>query len=144
MNRIILGIIGFALLTAGLIYRYLKRQLGTTYGLLGVLFFLTIPVIVKLSVTAYVDLGLIFFSWASLYYLLRWLDTDFKKKPLIISGIFCGLALGTKYNGLISLLILSPMVALFYSTTLNKKLTKGQARQRNFHPCAPSAIRQNA
>jgi len=51
----------FALLTALLLYVHLKRRLGHVYGLLGALFFLSIPVIVKLSTTVYVDLGLIFF-----------------------------------------------------------------------------------
>jgi len=51
----------FALLTAALIYRYLKKYLPLQYSWLGVLLFLSIPVIIKLSITVYVDLGLIFF-----------------------------------------------------------------------------------
>jgi hypothetical protein len=51
----------FALLTAWLIFGYLKRRLNTSYALAGALFFLSIPIIVKLSITVYVDLGLIFF-----------------------------------------------------------------------------------
>ena len=61
----------FALLTAWLIYGHLRRRLEKPlWGLLGALMFLSLPVIVKLSVTVYVDLGLIFFSTASLLYLL--------------------------------------------------------------------------
>ena len=45
----------FALLTAWLIFRYLKYRLNTLYALYGVLLFLSIPIIVKLSITAYVD-----------------------------------------------------------------------------------------
>ena len=56
----------FALLTAWLIFDYLKRRTDIIYALTGVLFFLSIPIIVKLSITVYVDLGLIFFSTASL------------------------------------------------------------------------------
>lgn len=52
----------FALLTALLIYTHVKRRVDRVYGLLGALFFLSIPVIVKLSTAVYVDLGLIFFS----------------------------------------------------------------------------------
>ncbi len=51
----------FALLTAGLIYAYLKRRLHSGYGFFGALLFLSLPVIVKLSITVYVDLGLVFF-----------------------------------------------------------------------------------
>jgi Dolichyl-phosphate-mannose-protein mannosyltransferase len=104
----------FALFTALLIYTYLKARLGTSYALLGSLFFLSIPVIVKLSTTVYVDLGLIFFSTASLLGLIKWLETDFRPKPLIISGLWCGLALGTKYNGLIVFFLLSCFVPIIY------------------------------
>jgi hypothetical protein len=91
----------FALLTAGLIYGYLKGRLGRGYGLAGVLLFISLPVIVKLSTTVYVDLGLVFFSFASLYFLMRWRENRFHWQHLILSAVFCGLALGTKYNGLL-------------------------------------------
>lgn len=116
----------FAIMTAGLLYRYLKNTLNRTYGLIGALFFLTIPVIVKLSVTAYVDLGLIFFSWTCLYYFLKWYDTDFSLRYLFFSAIACGLALGTKYNGLILLVIIAAMVPLAYSFKKNARLSRAQ------------------
>ena len=105
----------FALLTAWLIFNYLKRRISVFYALIGVLFFLSIPIIVKLSITVYVDLGLIFFSTASLLLLLRWIENGFPLKFLIISASFCGLALGTKYNGLITLFILTFFVPFLYS-----------------------------
>ncbi|MEJ2166643.1 MAG: hypothetical protein P8X90_14030, partial [Desulfobacterales bacterium] len=46
----------FALLTAGLIYGYLRNRVGTGWGLFGALSFLSLPIIVKLSITVYVDL----------------------------------------------------------------------------------------
>jgi len=110
----------FAILTAALIYFYLARTLNKTYGLAGALFFLSIPVIVKLSVTAYVDLGLIFFSWAALYLLLRWHDTGFMPRYLIMAGIACGLALGTKYNGLLLLPIMGAAIPLLYASQKQK------------------------
>ena len=97
----------FALLTAWLIFNYLKIRTNMICALTGALFFLSLPVIVKLSITVYVDLGLIFFSTWSLIYLLKWLENDFKFHFLIISAVACGLALGTKYNGLIILLLLA-------------------------------------
>ncbi len=51
----------FALLTAGLIFSYLRKRLGADWGFFGALFFLSLPIIVKLSITVYVDLGLVFF-----------------------------------------------------------------------------------
>ena len=52
----------FALLTAGIIFIYLRPRTNTTYSLLGSIFFISIPIVIKLSITAYVDLGVIFFS----------------------------------------------------------------------------------
>jgi hypothetical protein len=120
----------FALLTAGLLYRYLKDVLSRTYGLVGALFFLTIPIIVKLSVTVYVDLGLIFFSWACIYFFLKWHDSRFNLRYLIFSAVACGFALGTKYNGLILLFILVAMVPVAYSVKINKAVSNRDRRQR--------------
>ena len=119
----------FALFTAFLIFRYLKDELGFTYGLLGALFFLTIPIIIKLSVTVYVDLGLIFFSWASLYYFLKWCDRQFRPRYLILAAVSCGLALGTKYNGLVLLLIMACMVPIAYSIKQNQNIPREDYRQ---------------
>jgi hypothetical protein len=113
----------FALLTAGLLFGYLKRRTDVIYALFGVVFFLSIPIVVKLSTTAYIDLGIIFFSTASLIYLMRWMENGFKMKFLIISAVFCGLGLGTKYNGLITLFLLTLLVPFLYARTRgNRKL----------------------
>jgi hypothetical protein len=105
----------FALLTAWLIFDYLKRRINAIYALLGVLFFVSTPIIVKFSINVYVDLGLIFFSTASLLLLLRWIEKGFSLRFLLLSAFFCGLALGTKYNGLITLFILTVFVPFLYS-----------------------------
>jgi len=104
----------FALLTGLLLYRYLHKRLGKMYGLLGALFFLSVPIIVKLSITVYVDLGLVFFTNASLLLLLYWAEQQFPWHLLILAGLCCGLAAGTKYNGLISIIILTLLVPLLY------------------------------
>ena len=105
----------FAILTAYLIFRYLKKWTGIAYALLGAVIFLSIPVIVKLSITVYVDLGLIFFSFAALLSFFKWIETDFKVKYLLLSAVCSGLALGTKYNALIALLLLALFVPFIYA-----------------------------
>lgn len=105
----------FALATAGLIYFYLKRRINIICGLLGGLFFLSIPVIVKLSITVYVDLGLIFFSTASLLLLFKWLEKGNQLKYLFLAAVCCGLAAGTKYNGLITFFLLTLFTPFLYS-----------------------------
>ena len=104
----------FALLTAWLIFRYLRQRIGSPYALFGALLFLSLPIIIKLSVTVYVDLGLIFFSTAALMLLFRWIDSGFQNQHLVFAAVCCGLALGTKYNALISLLLLTLFVPIVY------------------------------
>ena len=105
----------FALLTGLLIFRYLKPRTSRTFALLGVILFITIPLIIKLSITVYVDLGVIFFSTASLFLLFKWMKTGFRLGFLILSALFCGLAMGTKYNGLVTFFILTLTVPFIYS-----------------------------
>ena len=107
--------LAFAAATAVLIFWYLSRRMNMAYGLFGSLFFLTIPVIVRLSSTVYVDLGLIFFLFASLLCLFLWTENGFKQRYLLLSAMLCGLALGTKYNGLIGLFLLGIFAAFVYA-----------------------------
>ena len=124
-NDIIPKIIHFAfgLLTAWLIFSYLKKRTGPVSGLACAVFFLSIPVIVKLSINVYVDLGVIFFSFASLILIMKWLQKGFKLKYLFYSGVMCGLALGTKYNSLITLALFSLFIPFIYSRFSENKKT---------------------
>ncbi len=122
----------FGLATAWLIFQYLKRRLGLVFGICGALFFLTIPVIVKLSITVYVDLGLVFFSTLSLMSLFKWLEQGYAVKYLIMSGIACGLAMGTKYNGLLVCLLIGLFVPLVYIRSTVSDGLKSQVRALAF------------
>lgn len=103
----------FALLTSVLLYRYLRKNLdNAAYALLGCLLFLSLPVIVKLSVTVYVDLGLIYFSTAALLQIFRWAESGFRIRHLLAAGIFTGLCLGTKYNGMLIAFLLGLVVPI--------------------------------
>jgi hypothetical protein len=64
---------------------YLRRRLDSSYALLGAVFFLSIPIVVKLSITAYIDLGVIFFSFASLF------SSEMDRKRISIK-IYCFLS----------------------------------------------------
>jgi 4-amino-4-deoxy-L-arabinose transferase-like glycosyltransferase len=103
----------FALATALLLYSHLKQRLPLRYAWLGAIFFLSIPIIVKLSITVYVDLGLVFFSTASLLLLFRWVESK-RLSHLLWAGICCGLAIGTKYNGLLVLFLLAFMLPILF------------------------------
>lgn len=105
----------FAIFTAMLLLHYLKKRLGIAWGLGGFFFFLTLPIIIKLSIVAYVDLGLLFFSTAALLLVLKWVKRAWQWKYLTAAGVSCGLALGTKYNGLIVFFLLTLLIAFLYS-----------------------------
>lgn len=111
----------FALLTAWLLFGYLRRKTSLTPALFGVTLFLSIPVVIKLSITAYVDLGLIFFSFAALILLLKWRETRFKSLYLFLSAVMTGLAMGVKYNGLLVWAVLTFQVPLLYVRGLKGK-----------------------
>ena len=62
----------FGFLTGLLIYAHLTRRLSPVYGLLGFFFFISTPAVLRLSHWAYIDLGITFYSTATLLCLLRW------------------------------------------------------------------------
>lgn len=105
----------FGLLTAWLIYGFLRDRIGQRiWGLLGALLFLSLPMVVKLSITVYVDLGMVFFSTAALIYVLKWALVSHRLQHLCYAAVFCGLCLGTKYNGLITFFLLTCSIPILY------------------------------
>ncbi len=111
----------FALGIVLLIVLYIRRYLHIFWGLLGGLMFLTLPIIVKLSVTVYVDLGLLFFFTGSLLSALIWLEDTRNIRWLVISGICGGLSMSVKYNAILSVVILVLLLAYFYLKTRQNK-----------------------
>jgi 4-amino-4-deoxy-L-arabinose transferase-like glycosyltransferase len=104
----------FALLTAAMIFLYLRKRLSSKAGLVGIIFFLSTPIIIKLSITVYVDLGLVFFVFAAISCLFKWNESGHQYRYLILSAVCCGLALGTKYNGLVAFFLLALFVPYLY------------------------------
>jgi hypothetical protein len=104
----------FGLATSVLIFTYLRKRTPTAYSLFGALLFLSTPVVVKLSISVYVDLGLVFFAWASIYLLFKWDRSSFQIKYLLLSAICCGMGLGTKYNGLLVFFLLTLFVPYIF------------------------------
>lgn len=110
----------FAIATAFILFCYTARRLGRNWGLAAALLFLSTPIVIKLSSTAYIDLGVIFFSTASLLLIVKWVEGGFPAATLAAAGAMCGLAMGTKYNALISFLLLFCAV-VFLRARYNKK-----------------------
>ncbi len=113
----------FGIGTAILLYIYLKKKMNIHAALIGVLIFLSTPIIFRLSTEAYVDLGLTFFITASILSFTRYCDGQFKEfKWLFFSALAMGIALGTKYNALIAWCFLTAAIVFVYSKETNKQL----------------------
>ena len=106
----------FGFLTGLCLYAYLARRMNPVYGLLGFFFFVSTPAVLRLSHWAYVDLGVTFFSTASLLCLLRWREKRESTKYLTFSALSLGFALATKPNAMVAGLI---VFCLFLLLVLN-------------------------
>ena len=122
----------FGLMTAWLVFSFIRRRTGERrWGLLGALLYLSLPIIVKLSITVYVDLGLVYFSTAALFYLLKWSQNGYHLRHLLIAAICCGFCMGTKYNGLIVFFLLTCLVPLLYFQTQRQTVCEPSASGRD-------------
>jgi len=108
--------------TGYLVYRYLRDHEGRLWGWLGLLIFASTPMVMRLSITAYVDLGMIFFTTASVLAFLHWKDGGYgESKWLFLSAVCMGLAAGTKYNAFITWVFLNGAVCFLYARDTGKQ-----------------------
>ena len=80
--------------------------MNAVYGLLGFFFFISMPSVLRLSHWAYVDLGMTFYTTASLLCLLRWREDKDASRWLLLAALSAGFAVATKPNGLVAWLLL--------------------------------------
>jgi hypothetical protein len=114
---------GFGLGTGWLIYFYLKEKFGHSWALLGMIIFITTPIVVWLSTSAYIDLGMTFFTTASVLAFIRWRDSEYSQFKWVLISSFCmGIAIGSKYNALIAFFIINLMLMLSYVRDTNKQI----------------------
>jgi hypothetical protein len=97
----------FAYLTGLLLYAYLSRRMSTEYGLLGFFFFISTPVIARLSHWGYIDLGLVFYTTGALLALLRWREERESRAWLALAAFSLGFALATKPNAMVAGLLMA-------------------------------------
>jgi hypothetical protein len=114
----------FGYLTGLLLYAYLSRRMNSAYGLLGFLFWISIPTVLRLSHWAYVDLGITFYSTAALLCLLRWREEKTARSWLGLAGLSAGFAVATKPNGLVALLLLGLLFAWQLAAEPNRGFRK--------------------
>jgi hypothetical protein len=110
VSKLIHGL--YAGLTGLLLFAYLERRMNAVYGLLGFFFYLSMPVIARLSHWGYIDLGITFYTTAAMLSLLRWRETRSDLRWLSLAALSLGFALATKPNGLVAALLIGVLFAL--------------------------------
>ena len=114
---------GFGLATGWLIYFYLKEKFDRNWALLGVMIFITTPIVVWLSTSAYIDLGMTFFTTGSVLAFMKWRDSEYRRfKWFLISTLCMGIAIGSKYNALIAWFIVNMLFVLSFAKDTRKQI----------------------
>jgi hypothetical protein len=112
----------FGLGTGWLIYSYLRKRYNAIWAMLGPVIFLTTPIVVWLSTSAYIDLGMTFFTTAALLSLIQWRDTGYRKKAwLVLGACAMGIAVGSKYNALIAWFIVNLTMIVMHVRDENRQ-----------------------
>ena len=94
------------LMIAGAIYAFGRRYFGKAPAALGAFIFYLIPSVTRISSWAYIDLGLSLWVWLAIFAFLKW-RKEGGGSDLILSAIFAGLAMGSKYTGLVFFALLA-------------------------------------
>jgi hypothetical protein len=132
----------FGYLTGLLLYAYLARRMNSVYGLVGFLFWISIPSVLRLSHWAYVDLGIVFYATSALFCLLRWAEDKDSRSWLVLAGLAAGFAFATKPNGLVACLLLFSLVAWHLARDPNEAFSRMVSHLALFGvavalPCVP-------
>ena len=104
----------FLWILAGLTANLLRRMgANNTLAAIGFVFTLTLPIHFRLAGTPLVDLPLAAFFIAALISLTKVTELKADRMSLILSGAFLGLAVSTKYNGLLASAVFAPAAIIF-------------------------------
>jgi hypothetical protein len=90
---------------------FCNRFFNKKIALISTLFFVTAPSVMLLSTSSYVECGLAFYMFVSLYTFILFITQDSDKKLekykfIILSGFFAGISFGIKYTGIIASIII--------------------------------------
>ena len=101
----------FGYLTGLLIYAYLARRMNSVYGLLGFLFWISTPSVLRSSLWGYVELAIVFFTTAAVLCLLRWREDGQHASWLVLAGLAAGFACATNPDGWVACLLIFLLLA---------------------------------
>jgi len=106
------------ILTMLSLFTFSRRFFCKNTAYFSAFIFYTMPIIGYLSPIAYIDFGLTFYVFLSVYAFVIWFKNE-KDRWLILSGLLLGFALGTKHIALIVLMLL--VLAIIQKTITHKK-----------------------
>ena len=92
--------LSFGILTAAAIYAFARRYFKPRVALLASALFANIPLVGFLSTTALIDLGVTLYGFLALIGWINWFYSR-KREDILVSAIFTGLAMGTKYPAIL-------------------------------------------
>jgi len=110
----------YAPLTALAVYSFSKSFWGKHVGILSAAILISIPGVMILSTLTSIDLAVTFYSFMSLYSMLYWFKFS-QKRWFIFSGIFCGIAIGTKYTAILVSFLTLEMILFIHLYFIKKK-----------------------
>ena len=102
------------LLTSLAVYSFSRRYFPRWVALLAALFYISDPFILWHTSSAYLEIGLAFFEFLALFACIQWIERQ-NDGWLVLSGIFCGLAVGSKYTGFFSYAAIFLLILFFWS-----------------------------
>jgi hypothetical protein len=101
----------FLFLTGTGIYALVRRYAGARIAVVAALLWFSIPGVLLLATGTYVDIGLTFYVFLSVYALLLWIEQG-GRQWVYSAGIFAGLALGDKYTAASAVLLVCLLLLL--------------------------------
>lgn len=99
-------------LTALAVFATARRFWGGRTAVASAAVWLFSPAVMLLATGTYIDLGLAFFCFISLYCLLLWRETG-ESRYAVFAGVFAGIAAGAKYTALIPAAITAVLFAVY-------------------------------
>lgn len=106
----------------GLFYYAIRREANPFYGIVGVFFMASAPILTYHAQDAYSDLPLSWYAFAAAIALLRYMGGG-DKRFLMLSGVFVGMGMFVKNEGLFFLIAVSAALVAF-SVSEKKPLFK--------------------
>jgi 4-amino-4-deoxy-L-arabinose transferase-like glycosyltransferase len=104
----------FGVLTLVAIFQWTAAKASASTGILAGAVYYTLPLVARLSGWAYIDLSLAFYVLLMIMALLHWREFH-HKGFLALAGVFGGIAMGTKYSGILMVLIIILGALLFFT-----------------------------